>query len=122
MTPKNTLRLFFALSTLLGMISTPVYGAVQATPSSTDSKKVDFLKDVQPILEKSCYTCHGPKTQMGNLRLDSKKATLDGGLSGTTIVPGKATQSHLYQRIAGIGDQARMPMGGQPLPAEQIAL
>ena len=47
MTPKNTLRLFFALSTLLGMKSTPVYGAVQATPSSTDSKKVDFLKDVQ---------------------------------------------------------------------------
>jgi hypothetical protein len=36
----------------------------------------DFAKDVQPIFEKSCYSCHGPKQQMGGLRLDSKTLAL----------------------------------------------
>jgi mono/diheme cytochrome c family protein len=89
-------------------------------PESPD--KVDFAKDIQPILEKSCYACHGPKQQMAGLQLDSKKLAFDGGQSGKAIVPGKSAESHLYQRVAGIGDQARMPMGGQPLDAAQIVL
>ncbi|HTM48978.1 MAG TPA: PSD1 and planctomycete cytochrome C domain-containing protein [Bryobacteraceae bacterium] len=81
----------------------------------------DFVKDVQPILETSCYACHGSKLQMGGLRLDSKKAALAGGQSGASIEPGKAADSLLYKRIAGIGGQARMPMGGKPLEPAQLA-
>ena len=66
--------------------------------------------------------CHGEKVQMGGLRLDSKKLALDGGLSGKTIRPGNAAESSLYQRIAGIGEQVRMPMGKDPLPADQIQI
>jgi len=83
---------------------------------------VDFTKDVQPILQKSCYSCHADKLQMGRLRLDSKAAALNGGQSGKILQPGKAAESSLYQRIAGIGDQARMPMGAKPLDAAQIAM
>ncbi len=91
----------------------------QATSSA---RKVDFIKEVQPLFEKSCYSCHGEKVQMGGLRLDSKKLALDGGLSGKTIRPGSAAESSLYQRIAGIGEQVRMPMGKDPLPADQIQI
>lgn len=59
---------------------------------------------------------------MASLRLDGKAAALRGGQSGRTIVPGKAAESSLYLRIAGIGEQARMPMGGKPLAAAEIAL
>ena len=92
----------------------------QGTPSSPlpSSAKVDFVKDIQPILEKSCYSCHGEKMQMAGLRLDSKQLAL----AGKAIVAGNAAESRLYQRVAGIGDQARMPMGGEPLNAAQIAL
>ncbi len=83
------------------------------------AQTVDFSRDVQPILAASCYSCHGAKAQMGGLRLDAK-ATAFRGVSGATIVPGKAAQSSLYQRVAGIGDQARMPMGGKPLDAARI--
>ena len=38
------------------------------------------------------------------------------------MIPGKSAESTLYQRVAGTSDQARMPMGGKPLAAEQIAL
>src|SRR5580704_7530502 len=70
--------------------------------------------DVRPIFEKSCYGCHGPRLQSAGLRLDTKPAKV--------IVPGDAAGSILYQRIAGIGDQARMPMGGKPLDPAQIAI
>src|SRR5207253_9077203 len=82
----------------------------------------DFAKDVQPILESYCYACHGAKLQMGGLRLDSKKLALAGGKSGAIIEPGKSTDSLLYRRVAGIGDLPRMPMGGKPLEAAQLAL
>ena len=76
----------------------------------------DFVREIQPIFEKSCYQCHSEKSQLGGLRLDSKK------LAAKAIQPGKAADSALYQRVAGIGDQARMPMGGKPLDAAQISL
>jgi mono/diheme cytochrome c family protein len=79
--------------------------------------RVDFVRDIQPIFRASCDGCHGAQKQMGNLRLDSKQAAL-----AKAIIPGKAVDSPLYQRIAGIGDQARMPMGGEPLKKEQIEL
>jgi len=78
----------------------------------------DFVKDIQPILERSCANCHGAKMQLGNLRLDAKASALN----GKVVVPGKSAESTLYQRVAGLGDQARMPMGGKPLDAAQIAL
>jgi mono/diheme cytochrome c family protein len=75
---------------------------------------VDFVKDIQPIFSASCYSCHGAKAQMGGLRLDAKN------LAAKSIKPGHAAESSLYLRVAGIGDQARMPMGGKPLSPDQI--
>src|SRR5260370_30067254 len=81
--------------------------------------KVDFQSDIQPIFEKSCGQCHSVKAQMGQLRLDSVAAAMAGGQSGKVIVPGHASDSILYQRVAGLSDQARMPMGGK-LSVDQI--
>src|SRR4051812_42938209 len=81
----------------------------------TAAQKPSFQTDVQPILEKSYYGCHGPKTQMGNLRLDSKEA------AARTLSPGHSAESTLYQRVAKLTDQPQMPMGGK-LTADQIAI
>ena len=96
----------------IGSLGLLLIGTLQA--------QVDFTRDVQPIFAKSCYGCHGAKKQMGGLRLDSKVLAFAGGQSGKAIQPSKAAESTLYQRVAGIGDQARMPMGGK-LEAGQIA-
>ena len=58
---------------------------------------------------------------MAELRTDSRQSVLHGGVSGGTVKPGEPDASPLYRRVAGIGDQTRMPMGGE-LPAEEIAL
>ncbi|HYO81927.1 MAG TPA: DUF1549 domain-containing protein, partial [Bryobacteraceae bacterium] len=51
---------------------------------------------------------------MGGLRLDSR------ALAAKSIHAGKSGDSSLYHRVAGIGDQARMPMGAKPLTASEI--
>jgi len=81
----------------------------------------DYTRDVEPIFAKSCYACHGSKSQQGGLRLDAKATALTGGQSGKVILPGDAAGSLLLKRISSGDDQARMPMGGKPLPPEQIA-
>ncbi|MBL8168486.1 MAG: PSD1 domain-containing protein [Acidobacteria bacterium] len=89
---------------------------VAAVNSVVRQTKIDFGKDIQPILAQNCYGCHGPKKQMAGLRLDVAQS------AAKVLAPGKPAESELYRRVAGLSDQARMPMGGKPLPAEQIAL
>src|SRR5258708_36016686 len=87
--------------------------------SQSASQKVDFGRDVQPILARSCYSCHGDKLQLGGLRLDGKETAWKGGQSGQVIVSGNAPGSILYQRVSATNDQGRMPMGAKPThPAE----
>lgn len=90
-------------------------------PASIAAQEVDFAAQLQPIIEQACLGCHGPDQQLGQLRLDSRQAMLHGGASQGVVTPGDADASPLYQRIAGIGAGARMPMGGK-LPTGEIAL
>ncbi|MEO7653395.1 MAG: PSD1 and planctomycete cytochrome C domain-containing protein [Bryobacteraceae bacterium] len=96
-----------------------IAGSFLATTRSAAQTRVDFRAEVEPILAKNCQSCHGAKTQLGQFRLDAASAAMAGGQSGKAIIPGDAANSILYQRVAGIGDQVRMPMGGK-LAAEQI--
>jgi mono/diheme cytochrome c family protein len=71
------------------------FGTWEARPEN----KVDFARDIQPILQRSCVECHGPEKPKGKLRLDTREAALKGGQDGVVIVPGKADESDLYRRI-----------------------
>ena len=110
-----------AIVCVLGIETFPRLGRTQNAPPS-NVPKVDYLKDIQPILEKNCYSCHGAAVQMSGLRLDNREGFLAGGAMGKIIVPGAAAESSLYKRVAGMGGLSRMPFGGQPLPAAQIEL
>jgi hypothetical protein len=91
-------------------------------PSASLNRAVDFRRDIEPILKRSCYECHsGPRPKSG-LRLDAKSAAMKGGLGGEAIKPGDSNSSRLMHRIEGRDGEARMPFGRAPLPAEQISL
>ncbi len=96
--------------------------ARQAFSNSTKGAgtPLDFVRDIQPIFKRSCYACHGPEMQMGQLRLDSKALAFQGGISGKVIVPLRSEESLLVVRIRGLGDKVRMPLQGDPLTSEQI--
>ena len=88
------------------------------TPANAQAP-VSFSKDIQPILEQNCLSCHGPSMQSSRLNLSTLEGALRGGARGSAIVPGQAEDSRLYRMVAGL-DKPAMPLGGNKLTDEQI--
>jgi len=81
---------------------------------------VDYTRDVKPLLEKHCYSCHSGLRQKGNLRVDHISFLRAGGDRGPAIAEA-AAESPLLQALDGTGDIEQMPLEAKPLPAEEIA-
>ena len=70
----------------------------------------DFARDVRPILEKSCYGCHGPEKQKNGYRLDVRDIAIKGGESGeAAIVPHDSKKSALIRFVSGEDEDMLMP-------------
>jgi mono/diheme cytochrome c family protein len=94
--------------------------AAELPPPSTT--KVDFARDIEPVLRRSCYACHGPQQQMSGLRLDRGEDALRGGYSGAVIQPGRSAESKLIRLVAGIEGGKVMPPAGPRLTPAEIGL
>ena len=81
---------------------------------------VSYSRDIEPILVKSCVSCHQVTMAAGGLRLDAPENVLQGGASGPAVIPGKAQRSLLYTRLTDTTAK-RMPPAGT-LTEEQLAL
>ncbi|MEX2579731.1 MAG: PSD1 and planctomycete cytochrome C domain-containing protein [Verrucomicrobiales bacterium] len=95
--------------------------------TAAGAEKVDFNRDIRPILSNRCYACHGPdeEERKADLRLDTREgATRDlGGYAA--LVPGDPEASELLFRVSlGEGDDDAMPPKGKgtKLDAEEIEL
>lgn len=89
--------------------------------SDLKSQEVDFATDIQTVLARRCYACHGPDVQEGNLRFDVRESLLEEAESGETpVVPGNAEESEIIQRIAAEDESERMPPEGKPLSESEI--
>src|SRR5262249_20979102 len=84
--------------------------------------RVDFARDIRPILAKSCYSCHGPEKQKSGLRLDRKADALAGGDSGALFEAGKSDESLLIEKVAALDPDSVMPPKGERLSSEQGGL
>lgn len=75
--------------------------------------QVDYRRDIQPILANRCYACHGPDgaKRQADLRLDVRKVAVR-----DAIVPGKASESPLVERISSRDPGERMPPPNSKLP------
>ncbi len=73
--------------------------------------KVDFQREVRPILSDGCFLCHGPdkSTRMVNLRLDIKDGAFATRKMGRVVVPGNSKKSLLYQRVSAAGARKMPP-------------
>jgi formylglycine-generating enzyme required for sulfatase activity len=84
-------------------------------------RKIDFVKDVQPILEFNCLSCHRDGYKKGGLRLETRELAIQGGDNGTSLVPFQSAKSTLYTSTALPPDHDDiMPPKGGPLPQDQI--
>lgn len=68
-----------------------------ADSSGAAAQRIEFNRDIRPIITQNCYACHGPdkNQRKAKLRLDVREVALDRG----AIVPGKPAESKLVEHI-----------------------
>ena len=77
---------------------------------------VSYRRDIQPILDGECVSCHGGQA---GLYLDSYDNLMVGGAGGKIVIPGDPQASELVRSIKGLG-QPLMPPGAVPLESPEI--
>ena len=70
---------------------------------------VDFARDIQPLFEKHCYECHGPKQQKNGFRLDRRSRAM-AGVVRANIIPGMSSSSRVYRRVLDSESGPQMPL------------
>lgn len=94
-----------ALHSLLGL-------TVVASVACGATAVPDFERDVAPILEGRCLSCHDGAHAKGDLKLDTREHAL------AVMVPGKPEKSRLIEQVSGAAPE--MPKKGEPLAPTQI--
>ena len=94
-------------------------GPLAADPDPTPPRFFD--EEIRPILEASCWRCHGGEGKLrGGLDLTSREALLRGGDLGPAAVPGKPDESLLLAMVSFSDPKHQMPPKGK-LPDSSIA-
>ncbi len=98
---------------------TAIITLVGLSPAPVASAAVDFVKDIQPILENNCLSCHREGHVKGGVRLDTLEQAITSGDNGAALVPGKSAKSPMYTTLVlPDDDDLLMPpkKKGGPLP------
>ena len=114
---------FTAIVLAAGLWLAAVLSATQAAPArQSQAARVDYQRQVQPILEKHCLECHSQDKRKGGLSLATYADALDGGRNGPAIRPGNSAGSLIVHRVTG-RVEPQMPKDEDPLSdAEQASI
>ena len=96
--------------------------ALAAPVASHAETKIDFAKDIAPLLEFNCVSCHYEGEVKGGLRMDKASLFWEGGDGGAALVKGKADESLMIELVSLPEDDSDvMPPKGRPLHDHEIA-
>jgi len=79
----------------------------------SDIETISYNEHVQPLLNRSCISCHAGPSAAAGLKLDSWENLIPGSSSGESIIPFDAEKSHLINMVT--------KLRGGNHPAEQNA-
>jgi len=99
--------------------------ALASLAPSALAEKIDFSRDVLPVLSANCFVCHGRdvSTRKAKLQLNVRELATSPLHDGTIpIVPGRPDDSELVSRITAEDEDERMPPAkqGHRLAAAEI--
>jgi hypothetical protein len=83
--------------------------------------KVDFWKEVYPIFEASCLSCHGPRRAAGAFRVDRREDYFRTNTGRPLVVPGDSSGSPLTAILSGARKDIPMP-DRHRLPEKHLAV
>ena len=98
--------------------SKPVISTTPAIPVSGTPGNVSFAKDIQPILQTTCVSCHGGDRISRGLDMRTYASLITGSQNGAVVLPGNADKSLFIQSV----ESGQMPKRGGPLTSSQISL
>jgi ankyrin repeat protein len=105
-----------------------VAGRTLPAPTPKPEPKIDFERQIKPLLERSCAGCHSGEKPRGLFRVDGRDAILKGGASGeAAIVAGHSETSPLIDYVSGNVPDSEMPPRARreefpALSADEVAL
>lgn len=108
---------------IVGQLLAQMEPGSASEPAAATSSTSVWQEQIEPILAKKCFACHGAEKQKGKLRLDVRAAALSGGGSGEpAIVPGAPLKSRLVATVLlpADHDDVMPPAGKEPLTPEEI--
>jgi uncharacterized membrane protein/mono/diheme cytochrome c family protein len=104
----------------------PLKRIVASDRVSTNVQAADsfYMKQIHPVLDANCVSCHGEGKVMGGLRVDTYENLMQGGKDGAAVAPGHPETSLLLQRVTlPAGHKLAMPAEGRPpLKPDEIAM
>ncbi|WP_254509427.1 c-type cytochrome domain-containing protein [Anatilimnocola floriformis] len=84
---------------------------------------VSFKAEIAPLLVNNCLACHGPKKAEGGYRIDTFEKVIAAGDSSSPGFHAKDVDgSEGFRRLISTDVKERMPLDGDPMTAEQVAL
>ena len=90
--------------------------------AAASAAEPNYDQHIKPLLRQHCLKCHGNDEQESGLNLQTYAAAMKGSNSGEIVVPGRSSQSLMYQIISDPDDDFRMPPSKPMIPQEHITL
>jgi hypothetical protein len=85
-----------------GITSLDPPGSEFTRVSSASNEGVSFQKDIYPIFERSCVSCHGPEKQKAGFRADQRSDLFRDDGKGPLVLPGNSGESRLLAIVSGV--------------------
>lgn len=95
-------------------LTSPLLVLLLCAPAWGDARKIEFNRDVRPILSDTCFKCHGfdKNARKADMRLDVRAeavAPRHGDNHITPIVPGDPARSEVWKRVSSTDPGELMP-------------
>jgi len=105
---KHTSAIALVIASVAGSTAFAGIDVAKLPPAAT-KKGVTYATDIKPILQASCFRCHGADRPKAGLRLDSLENVLKGSKEGLVVVAGDGAKSLLLVAVSQLDPELSMP-------------
>ncbi len=111
---KKQLTLLIVSFLVVTVVAVLKISSINAAPET----QISYTRDVQPVLESRCASCHFGEFTSAELHMDAYESLMAGSENGPVIEPGDPKKSLLVQKIS----SGEMPKRGPKLTPAQVQI